>query len=190
MNLKSITQLINKKTESTFTIRDIVICGMFSALLLVLQVALAILPNIELVSLFVIVYTLVFKRKTLVIIYTFALLEGLFYGFGIWWFMYLYVWTILYIIVCAFRKNDSSVFWAVTGGFFGLIYGALCSIPYLIAGGIGAGITWWIRGIPYDILHGVGNFIIILILFRPIYSVLYKMYYGMEKQMEKHHIHL
>lgn len=176
MNLKSNTQLTNDKLSSTFSIRDIVVCGMFSAILLVSQVALAVLPNIELVSLLVIVYTLVFERKTLLIIYIFASLEGLLYGFGIWWVMYLYVWTILYLIVRVLRKNESPIFWAVIGGFFGLCYGVLCSIPYFAAGGAGAGIAWWVRGIPYDILHGIGNFIIILVLFKPIYSTLWKMY--------------
>lgn len=176
INLKLSTQLAKSRSGSILSISDIVICGMFSALLLVAQVAMAVLPNIELVSLLVIVYTLVFKRKTILIIYIFALLEGLIYGFGVWWFMYLYVWTILYFIVRIFQKNQSSAFWAVIGGFFGVCYGLLCSIPYLIAGGIGAGIAWWVRGIPYDIMHGVGNFIVILVLFKPIYSALWKMY--------------
>lgn len=158
------------------TIGDIVICGIFSAILFVSQVVIAGLPNIELVSLLVIIYTLVFERKTIPIIYIFALLEGLLYGFGIWWVMYLYVWTILYVIARIFRNNQRPLFWAFTGGFFGLIYGFLCSIPYIFAGGIGAGIAWWIRGIPYDIIHGVSNFIVILVLFNPIYLSLKKLY--------------
>lgn len=176
INLKSNIQLTKNKSGRILSISDIVICGMFSAILLVAQIAMSVLPNIELVSLLVIVYTLVFKRKTILMIYIFALLEGLIYGFGVWWFMYLYVWTILYFIARIFRRNESPVFWAVIGGFFGLCYGMLCSIPYLIAGGIGAGIAWWIRGIPYDILHGIGNFIVILVLFKPIYSAFWELY--------------
>lgn len=154
--------------------KDIVVCAMSAALLLVVQVAMAALPNIELVSLLIIVYTLILGRKTIAVIYTFAVLEGVIYGFGIWWIMYLYVWTILYLIVRFFRKNENAVVWAIIGGFFGLCYGALCAIPYFISGGIGGGLAWWIRGIPYDILHAVGNFIIILLLFRPIYGVFKK----------------
>lgn len=165
----------------TMTIKDIVICGIFAAVLFVTQVALAVLPNIELVSLLVIVYTLVFGQRTIPMIYTFALLEGLIYGFGIWWVMYLYVWTILYLIVRCFRNNENSVFWAVVGGFYGLGYGVLCSIPYFFAGGFGGGIAWWIRGIPYDIMHGAGNFLVILLLFKPVYFSLKRMYSRMEK---------
>lgn len=118
MNLKSNTPLTNKKSKQAFAVKDIVICGLFAAVLLVTQVALAVLPNIELVSLLIIVYTLVFGKKTIPIIYIFALLEGLLYGFGIWWVMYLYVWTILYFIVRLFRQSESSLFWGVVGGFF------------------------------------------------------------------------
>ena len=43
--------------------RQIVILGLMTALLLVAQVGLSFLPNIELVSLLIIVYTMVFRRK-------------------------------------------------------------------------------------------------------------------------------
>ena len=147
-----------------------------AAILFVAQVALSFIPNIELVTLLIMIYTLVLGRKTIFAIYVFTFLEGLFYGFGVWWFTYLYVWTILYIIVRIFRKQENIVIWSLIGGAFGLSFGALCSIPYLIAGGIGAGITWWIAGLPYDILHGIGNFVVILVLFKPIRSVIEKLY--------------
>lgn len=151
--------------------KDMVLCGFLAAILFVLQVVFGFLPNVEPVTILIIIFTLVLERKTLVIIYTFALLEGIFYGFGIWWIMYLYVWTILYFIVRLMRKNESVVIWAIVGGGFGLAFGALCAIPYAVAGGIGAGISWWTAGILFDIFHGVGNFFIILILFKPVYNI-------------------
>ena len=57
--------------------RDIAIIGIMSAILITVQVAFAFLPNIELVSLIIIISTLVFKWKTLYIIYIFVLVEGL-----------------------------------------------------------------------------------------------------------------
>ena len=90
--------------------KDIVLCGLLAAILFVLQVAFGFLPNIEPVTILILIFTFVLNRKTLLIIYTFALLEGIFYGFGIWWIMYLYVWTILYFIVRLMRKNESVVF--------------------------------------------------------------------------------
>ncbi|MDL2295740.1 hypothetical protein LJC18_02910 [Lachnospiraceae bacterium OttesenSCG-928-E19] len=146
-----------------------------AALLLVGQVGLAFLPNIEVVSLLIIIYTLVFEKRTLYIIYVFALLEGMMYGFGIWWIMYLYVWTILYLIVRVCRKNESVMLWAILSAFFGLGFGALCAVPYAVAGGIGAGIAWWGAGILFDVIHGIGNFFVVLVLFKPVYYVVSKM---------------
>lgn len=167
--------VINKwKQLSSLHTSDIVIIGMLSAMLFTVQVALAAFPNIELVSLFIILYTLVCGRKTVYTIYVFALLEGVLYGFGLWWYGYLYIWTILYLVTCIFKQVKIAQFWAIIAGLFGLLFGALYSIPYFILGGIGAGISYWIAGIPFDLIHGVSNFIVTLVLFRPLYYVLSK----------------
>lgn len=154
--------------------KEIALCGVFTALLFAAQVLLSVLPNIELVSLFIIVYTLVLGKKTVVVIYGFVLLEGFMYGFGVWWAAYLYVWTILYFIARLMRRNKSVVVWALTGGFFGLFFGFLCALPYAALGGPSAGTAWWIAGLPFDILHGIGNFITLLFLFKPAYYIIRK----------------
>ena len=76
--------------------KDIVIVGMMSALLIAVQVGLAFLPNIELISLLIILSTIVYGWKTLYVIYIFTLAEGL-YGFESV-VNYLYIWTILMLI--------------------------------------------------------------------------------------------
>ena len=35
-------------------------------------------------------------------------------------------------------------------------------------GGIAAGIAWWVTGIPFDLLHGAGNFVVALLLYKPL----------------------
>ena len=80
--------------------REIVTMGILSAILLAAQVSLGFLPNIELVTLLLIVYTLVLKKKVFFVIYVFVLLEGMIYGFGLWWINYLYVWSVQAVITC------------------------------------------------------------------------------------------
>lgn len=157
-------------------IKELVLIALLSAVLFVSQVALAVLPNIEVVSLLVILYTLFFKKKTLYIIYIFALLEGLVYGFGIWWFMYLYVWTILWGITMLCKEEKSPVIWAFISGFFGLLFGTLCSVPYFITGGVGMGLSWIVSGLFADVIHGIGNFFVALLLFKPLYAAFQKVY--------------
>lgn len=54
--------------------REIVIYGILSAVLLAAQVSLGFLPNIEIVTLLILVYTLVFRKKVFFIIYIFVFL--------------------------------------------------------------------------------------------------------------------
>ena len=149
--------------------RTIAILALCTALVFGFQVALAAIPNGECVTLLFILFTLYFRYHTLYIIYTFALLEGLTYGFGIWWFMYLYVWTILWgIVMLLGRKHRPAWFWAIVAAAHGLFYGLLCSLPYLFAGGPMMAFSWWITGIPFDLLHCIFNLVIVFTLFRPL----------------------
>ncbi len=154
--------------------------GLLAAILLIGQVGMAFLPNIEPVSTLIILYTLTHKKYIFYIIYVFVLLEGILYGFGIWWMSYLYIWSILALIVLALQKLDNAVLWAVVSGAFGLLFGALCAIPYLISGGIGAAFAYWSAGIPYDILHCGGNFALTLILYKPLTRLIRKLHQNMQ----------
>jgi len=142
-----------------------------AAIVFVLQIIIAPIPNVEPVSLLMLLYTLHFRKKTLFVIYAFALLEGIWYGFHIWWIMYLYVWTILWAVVmlCSRQgKTHNALFWAVVSGLFGLAFGFLCSFPYVALGGIQMAYSWWLAGLPWDIPHGIGNFLVMLVLFYPL----------------------
>lgn len=157
-----------RQNQASNTISVIVTMGIFGAILFVGQVAMSPLPNIEPVTPLLILITLTYKKKAFFSIYVFVLLEGLFFGFGIWWISYLYIWSLLALLVLALRRLDSAVLWAIVSGAFGLLFGALCAIPYLISGGPGAALAYWIAGIPYDILHCGGNFVLTLVLYKPL----------------------
>lgn len=160
--------------------KDLVIIGMLGAILVAVQYTLAFLPNIELVSLLIITFTLILNKKTIYIICIFFLLEGLLFGFGLWWVNYLYIWFILYLITTILKKERSPFIWAIVSGCFGFSFGALCSIPYffmgLAGGSLGNGFTsafaYWISGIPFDLIHGISNYIIALFLFKPLFNIL------------------
>ena len=85
--------------------KTLVEMALLTAVLVLAQVSLAALPNIELVSFLCIVYTRFYRSKALAIIYLFVLVEGLLFGFGIWWLTYLYIWTILWGVTMLFHKK-------------------------------------------------------------------------------------
>lgn len=161
----------NRKNSSDRVLR-IVTAGALAAILFVGQLGMSFLPNIEPVSTLIILYTLIYRKQVFPVIYTFVLLEGIVFGFGIWWISYLYIWSILALIVLLLDKMDSALFWAIISGAFGLSFGALCAVPYLISGGPYAAFSYWSAGIPYDIAHCAGNFVLTLVLYRPLLCLL------------------
>ena len=163
------------KSKTKITVRDIAITGMMIATIEVAKNALAFIPNVELVSLLVILFTLYFGKKILFVIPAFILLEGCIYGFGLWWIMYLYVWPLLALITYIMRKQESVWVWAIMSGSLALAVGALCSIPYIVLSGPKAAFAWWVSGIPFDILHCVSNFVLCMVLFKPLSKVMRKM---------------
>lgn len=164
---------INKKlTES---LRQIAVLSILGAMLIVVQVALAVIPNLELVSLLVIIYTALLGARALYPIYIFVLVEGLIYGFGLWFINYLYVWAVLFAVTLLCRKVTGVLGWALISGGFGLVFGALCAIPYLFIGGFNAALAYWVSGIPFDIAHCIGNTAAALLLYKPVYSTLQKL---------------
>ena len=157
------------------SIRDIAVIGVMVATIEVAKITLSFLPNIELVTLLVMLYTICFGWKTLYAIAVFVLIEGCLYGFGLWWFFYLYAWPLLFIITHCFRKQKSVFVFMVISGFFGLFFGGLSSVPYFIVGGLRMGVSYWFAGIPFDLIHCAGNIVVCLILWKPLITVLQRL---------------
>lgn len=164
------------------TVRDITLIGLMTAIIEVSKMALAWVPNVELTSFWVIMFAVYLGRRIYFVIPAFILVEGLMYGVNIWWIMYLYAWPLLAIAAFIFRKTDSAFGFAMLSGIFGLLFGLLCSIPYIfigaadggISGGLRMAFAWWIAGIPWDLVHGISNFAIMAVLYKPVSAVMKK----------------
>ena len=157
------------------TTREVALVGMMVAMIEACKFCMAALPNLELTSFWIILFALCFGRLVYLAVPVFILLEGLVYGFGMWWFMYLYAWPALALLTRSLRKMDSPLGWAAVSGTFGLLFGAMCSIPYGVLGavdglssGLRAAFAWWVAGIPFDLIHGAGNFVLMFFLYRPV----------------------
>lgn len=150
--------------------------GMLGSLTFALKFAMAALPNIEPVSLLMILYTITFGKSVLYPLTVYVILEIFTYGFSFWSIGYLYIWLILVIIVNLIFKcthSTNALFWACISGAYGLLFGSLYIPLYLISGGAMFALSWWMSGIPYDIMHGIANFVLCFILFKPLMKVLH-----------------
>lgn len=161
------------KHSPRLKVKDMVVLSFLGVMLFLTKLALDPLPNIEPVSLLILVYTVVLGlRRTVYSIYIFVGLELMLRGVHIWTIGYFYVWLVLAALAWLFRRMESTLGWAVLSGAFGLSFGALCAIISIFIGGWQFALTWWLNGIPFDALHCAGNFAMALVLFRPCRVVL------------------
>lgn len=154
----------------------IVRIALLSAILYISKLILEWLPNVELVSLLVIIYTLVFGAETFFIVTVFNIFEFVQWGFGMWFVSYLYVWPLLVLPALLLKKvfKEEFLLWAIVSGLFGLFFGAMFAILYVFID-VHYALTYYISGLPWDVWHCVANFVLMLILGKPLYRLLSRM---------------
>ena len=164
---------MDNKAEKRIPLREITL---FAVLTFAAKVAMSFLPNIEPVSLFVLLFGVVFGWKGLYPVYVYVVMEVLWFGIGTWNFNYLYIWAILLVAAVLLRRMRHPLAWALVSGGYGLMFGALCAPVDVFIGGFSYAITKWASGIPFDLAHCAGNFVIALLLFVPLRKLLEKLY--------------
>ncbi|MBE6717798.1 MAG: hypothetical protein E7574_00885 [Ruminococcaceae bacterium] len=146
-------------------LREIALFGMFGALIFASMMVMQVLPNIHLVGVFIVALTVVYRRKALYPIYIFVFVSGVYYGFSFGWIPYIYIWTPLWGAVMLLPKDMPKkiapfVYMTVCslhGFLFGIMYAPAQSIMF----GLDFEKTciWILNGLPWDLLHGVSNFV-------------------------------
>ena len=124
------------------------------------------LPNIHPVTLLLLLAVLRHGWRALYVAFGFSLIEVSLYGASS--LAYLYLWPLLVLAAIPFRSSRSRLFWGAFAGIFGMSFGALCAIPYFVIGGWQAALSYWVSGIPFDLLHCVGNAALMFFLFTPL----------------------
>ena len=161
---------------------EVALFGVLGGLTFAAKVAMMALPNIEPTSLMVMLFAVTFGRKALYPIYVYVLLEFILHGLHLWSINYLYVWLVLAVGAWLLRRMTHPLGWALLSGVFGLLFGALCAPVYLFVGGPAYALSWWISGIPFDLLHCGGNFVIALVLFVPMRRLMEVLYRNMQQK--------
>ena len=84
------------------------------------------------------------------------------------------IWLVPIAAARLLHRLDSALGWAAVSGAYGLVFGALCTPVYLLTQGPGGALAWWLAGIPTDVGHCIGNFFVMLLLYRPLRRVLHR----------------
>ena len=159
------------------TIREIAIFGMLGSIMYASKFLMELFPNVHLLGVFTVAFTVVYRKKALYPIYTYVILNGIFCGFATWWIPYLYLWTMLWGVVMLLPPNMPKairplIYMAVCAA-HGFLFGTLYAPAQALLFGLNfkGMIAWIIAGLPWDFVHGISNFLC-GILIMPIISIL------------------
>ena len=166
-----------KNSKSLISVGEIALFGVLGGLTFAAKLVMSGLPNIEPVSLMVMLFAVTFGKKCIYPISVYVAMEILVYGINLWNVYYLYIWLILAAAAYLMRNNREHLLWAILSGAFGLCFGALCGITDIfLLGGIAPAVAKWVSGIMFDVIHCGANFIIALLLFKPLRELMEKFY--------------
>ncbi len=150
-------------------------CALMGAMMIGVKAALNGLPNFEMVTLLIILFAVHFGREVFWAVAVFNLCELVYWGGGTWWVAYLYIWNLvaLFAVLLRDKIGDDSLLWAAYSAVCGLFFGGLCSLVYIFIPDVNPW-GYFLAGLPWDIVHGVCNFILMLALFKPLNRALQK----------------
>ncbi len=162
------------------TVRELTVFSMLGAVMYASKILMDLAPNIHLIGVFIVAFTIVYRKKALYPIYIFVLITGMLSGFASWWVPYLYIWTVLWGMTMLLPKQMPKwlrpFVYMIICALHGFLYGALYAPVQALLFGLNFDgmIAWYLAGLPWDILHGISNFFC-GILIMPIISILRKL---------------
>ena len=138
--------------------------AMLGALMYASKMIMEVAPNVHLLGVFTIAFTVVYRKKALYPIYTYVLLNGIFCGFATWWISYLYLWAVLWGATMLLPKRIPEkirplvymLLCAAHGFLFGTLYAPAQALLYGLS--FQKMVAWIISWLPWDFVHGVSNF--------------------------------
>ncbi len=144
-------------------VRDMCVFAMLGALTFCSKIIMEVLPNVHLLGMLVMVYTVAFRKNALIPIYIFVFITGIYAGFAAWWVPYLYVWTVLWgitmLIPRRIPKGAARVVYPIVCCLHGLAFGAIYAPAQALLFGFNfeQTVAWIISGFPFDVIHGISN---------------------------------
>ncbi len=146
-------------------LRELILFALLGTIMFCSKIIMEALPNIHLLGMLTMTYTIVFRQKALIPIYIYVFLNGLYAGFALWWIPYLYIWTILWGITMLLPRNIpkrvASVVYPLVCALHGAVYGILYAPGQALMFGLDFNemLVWIAAGLPFDLLHAVGDLI-------------------------------
>ncbi|HPD01801.1 MAG TPA: hypothetical protein P5161_01445 [Eubacteriales bacterium] len=161
---------------------DLALIGVCSAILTAGKLVLSFVPNVEVVTLFILVFSSALgTRRTFLITLCFCVTETIIYGFGTWVPAYFIHWNLLGLSGALLLRRCGAVRAVALAALFTVAFGGLTSlidVLFAAAGGVESSQLfrlfelYYVRGIWFYGTHFVSNVIITAVLFFPLSAAL------------------
>lgn len=145
------------------SLKEICVFAMLGTLMFCSKLIMEILPNIHLLGMLTMVFTIAFRKKALIPLYICVIINGIYCGFAVWWYAYLYIWTVLWAVTMLIPRNlplkIKCVVYPIICGLHGILFGILYAPAQALFFGLDfkQTIAWIVAGFPFDITHGISN---------------------------------
>ncbi len=165
MSLSTPNKKEPRRNHRLYQVWEMCIFAMLGTLMFCSKIIMEILPNIHLLGMLTMVYTVAYRKKALIPIYVYVFINGLFAGFTIWWIPYLYIWTVLWALTMLIPQSISRktacviypIICSLHGFAFGILYAPAQALLFDLD--FEKTVAWIISGFPFDVVHGIGNFV-------------------------------
>lgn len=171
----------NNFKGASLAAKYVVRVALMAAMLSALKFALSFIPNVEVVTLLILVYSAVFGAAYAIpAALVFCAAEVALYGLGSWVPLYFVYWTLLAFAGSALLKKRK-LWVAVTLAFFmSVLFGVLsaCSDTLFAAVNLSGAelsrywIAYYLRGLYFDVVHVVSNAVVVGAAFCPLVRLL------------------
>lgn len=182
-------------SKTTVYIKKLVLIALLGASLNAFKICLMLIPNVEVVTLLIVVYTYVFGMKTgMGATLVFCVTEGFLWGFDPSWLIAYFIhWPTVCVVAFLIKKSNlknplitASIITAVTA-----MFGFQSTFTYFLTGGAVGTANWLVRywamyysGIVYYAVQCASSLVSISIGFKPMCDLLTKLggkYFGYSK---------
>ncbi|GHU46464.1 membrane protein [Clostridia bacterium] len=154
-------KLSGNSSDKKIPLVDYVQLVVLGVILYLSKICMEALPNLHLLTPLIAVGVAVFGLRCVIAVETYALLQVFLNGFTPWTLYHLYIWIPLIFILYATR-NLPKFSWQIIAMLYGFLYGTLCAPQQALLFHYNLRQTglWILSGLPFDITHGIGNFVL------------------------------
>jgi len=171
-----------KKLNSTKLATEYVVrVAILAALLTALKFAISFIPNIEVVTILIMVYGASLGiTYALPVTLIFCSIEIAIYGVASWTILYFVYWPLLAVVSSLLLRNKNLIVAFFIGVVATVLFGVIsaCADTLLCVNELSNSdlekywVAYYLRGVSFDIIHLVSNAIIIPVLFKPLCKVI------------------